>query len=203
MSSSPAAAASRPVSGDDGSLRRFLRCGHVLSSALRELLEERFLRQLEPGGLTPAQFCFLKLITLNPDLQVGEVARRLNVSPAATSKVVDRLERLGLVSRGASAEDRRATLVSASAAGRGMVREYEELKATYIGPVISSLGPDGLERLCELLEQVCVGLLRDDAGAPTICLRCAGYYESDCLLARSPEQCGFRSRGCSRAESQA
>src|SRR5512135_838564 len=126
---------SRP-SGEVGGpgIHRFLRCSHILSSALRELLEERFLRQVSPHPLSRTQFCFLKLITLNPDLQVGEVARRLGISPAATSKAIDRLEELGLVGRLPSPDDRRATLVSASEGGRTLVRDYEQLKAASVAP---------------------------------------------------------------------
>ncbi|MCW8984112.1 MAG: MarR family transcriptional regulator, partial [Thermoanaerobaculales bacterium] len=81
---------------------RFLRSGHVLRSLLREFLEEGFLRQVCRHRLTRSQFCFLKLITANSELHVGELARCLGVSPAASSKNLDKLERLGLVYREAS-----------------------------------------------------------------------------------------------------
>ena len=68
--------------------------------------DERFLNEVSPHPLTRAQFCFLKLIALNPDLQVGEVARFLGVSSAAGSKNVDKLERYGLVNRGGSPGER-------------------------------------------------------------------------------------------------
>ena len=96
---------------------RFLRSGHVLRSLLREFLEEDFLRQVCSHRLTRSQFCFLKLIAANADLQVGELARSIGVSAAATSKNLDKLERLGLVTREASSEDRRAILLSASYGG--------------------------------------------------------------------------------------
>ena len=91
---------------------RFLRTGHILSSILREILEEKFLHEVSPHTLNRAQFCLLKLIALNVDLQVGEVARWLGVSAAASSKNVDKLERLGLVARAATPTDRRATVLS-------------------------------------------------------------------------------------------
>ncbi len=91
--------------------------GHVLRSLLREFLEEDFLNRVCRHRLTRSQFCFLKLITTNSDLQVGELARCLGVSPAASSKNLDRLESLGLVYREASDQDRRAILLKASATG--------------------------------------------------------------------------------------
>ncbi len=108
---------------------RFLRSGHVLRSILREFLEEGFLNRVCRHRLTRSQFCFLKLITANTDLQVGELARCLGVSPAASSKNLDRLERLGLVYREASDQDRRAILLKATVEGEELVHEYERLKA--------------------------------------------------------------------------
>ena len=175
-------------------VRKFLRCSHILSSTLRELLEERFLRQLGQRPLTSTQFCCLKLITLNPDLQLGEVARRLNVSPAATSKAADRLVRLGLISRSASPEDRRATLLAASARGEALVRDYERMKADHVAPVVGDLGAEDLERLCDLLERVCLGLLAGAPDSTVCCLRCAGYHDADCSIAGGRSECGFRSR---------
>jgi DNA-binding MarR family transcriptional regulator len=186
---------------EDAAVRRFLRCSHILGSALRELLEERFLRQVSPIAVSRSQFCFLKLITLNPDLQVGEMARRLGISPAATSKAIDRLEECGLVSRGASPDDRRATLVSASPSGRTLVSDYEALKAATVAPVVGELGRDGLEQLCGLLERVNQGLLRDEVTPPATCLRCAGYHAADCAIAHDRSQCGFRPRSQERTAS--
>ena len=118
--------------GRDGFLR-FLRYSHILSSVLREFLEEKFLNEIEPKTLTRSQFCFLKLIALNTDLQVGEAARCIGVSPAACSKSIDKLEQLGLVSRETSPDDRRATLLSASNRGMNLVREFEQKKETSTG----------------------------------------------------------------------
>ena len=113
----------------EGEIYRFLRCGHMLGSLLREILDESYLRARCPHPLTRVQFCLLKLISVNADLQASEVARYLGVSPAAITKNVDKLERLGLVIRTSSERDRRAILLSASDGGLRLVREFEEFKA--------------------------------------------------------------------------
>jgi DNA-binding MarR family transcriptional regulator len=136
------------------------------------------------------QFCLLKLVALNADLQVGELARCLAVSPAVASKNIDKLERLGLVSRSGSPDDRRAILLSVSDEGRRLVQEYERLKADHIAPAVSSLGEENLDHLCSLLEQVCGRLMGEDEGLlERTCLRCAGYYRADCSL-------GYLQHGC-------
>jgi DNA-binding MarR family transcriptional regulator len=173
---------------------RFLRSGHVLRSLLREFLEEDFLQQVCPHRLTRSQFCFLKLIAANSDLQVGELARCLGVSPAASSKSLDRLERLGLVYRETSHQDRRAILLKASAGGEELVRDYERLKAGKLEPVIDSLGREKTRQLCDLLEEVCVAMLARVENPRETCLRCAGYYRPDCSFEKLQGACALRPR---------
>ena len=178
--------------GDD--FYRFLRSGHVLRSLLREFLEEGFLRRVCRHRLTRSQFCFLKLITANIDLQVGELARCLGVSPAASSKNLDRLERLGLVHREVSSEDRRAVVLRATLEGEELVREYERLKAAQLAPVIDSLGQEKTEILCELLEEVCREMLARSEIPRKTCLRCAGYYSPRCSYEKYQGECALRPR---------
>jgi DNA-binding MarR family transcriptional regulator len=173
---------------------RFLRSGHVLRSLLREFLEEDFLDKVCPHRLTRSQFCFLKLITAKADLQVGELARCLGVSPAASSKSLDKLERLGLVSRETSGEDRRVILLKASPEGEELVRVYERLKAAQLEPVIDALGAEKTAQLCELLEEVCGAMLERAAVPRENCLRCAGYYRPNCSFEKLQGQCALRPR---------
>ena len=173
---------------------RFLRYGHILSSLLREFLESSFLEECCPHKLTRSQFCFLKLIAGNSELQVCELARCLGVSPAASSKNLDRLEELGLVVRETSAEDRRATLLSASPEGRDMVRVFERLKVSRLAPVIDELGEKKTEEFCDLLQEVCLGLLERTKAADGPCMRCAGYYRPNCSVEELHGECALKPR---------
>jgi DNA-binding MarR family transcriptional regulator len=184
---------------------RFLRYSHILSYTLREILEDKVLRQSGPHPLTRAQFCFLKLIAHNADLQIGEVAHCLGVSPAASSKNVDKLESLGLVERTDSVEDRRARLLVATEKGRHLLQEYESLKASYIAPVIDRLGEEEIDHLCCLLERVCTGLVEEEQPVSGRCLRCSGYYEKNCAIGLiqggcALEECEARASGRSSGE---
>jgi len=173
---------------------RFLRYGHVLRSLLREFLEEDFLGQVCEHRLTRSQFCFLKLIAANSELQVGELARSIGVSAAAASKNLDKLERLGLVARGVSSEDRRAILLSASPEGLRLVRDYERHKAAQLAPVIETLGAEKTGQLCDLLEEVCSGMLTRVENPRETCLRCAGYYRPDCVFEKYQGECALKPR---------
>lgn len=173
---------------------RFLRSGHVLRSILREFLEEGFLHRVCRHRLTRSQFCFLKLITANVDLQVGELARCLGVSPAASSKNLDRLEHLGLVYRESSDQDRRVILLKPTAEGEELVRDYERLKAAHLAPVIDSLGQEKTALLCDLLEEVCGEMLARAEIPRETCMRCAGYYRPGCTFEKFQGECALRPR---------
>ena len=182
---------STPDSGRENFFR-FLRDGHVLSALLREILEEKFLGDLTLHSLTRAQFCSLKLIALNAGLKIGEVARCVGVSPSACTKNIDKLERLGLVCREHSSIDRRATLLKANDSGLDLVRQYERVKLAQVAPVIKALGRPKATQLCDLLEEVCLGLLEIDNEARGLCFRCAGYYHADCSVGRARGMCALR-----------
>jgi DNA-binding MarR family transcriptional regulator len=173
---------------------RFLRYGHILSSLLREFLESSFLEEFCPHKLTRSQFCFLKLIAGNSELQVCELARCLGVSAASSSKNLDRLEELGLVVRETSPEDRRATLLSASPEGRHLVREFERLKASRLAPVIEELGPERTDELCDLLQEVCLNLLERHMVPEAPCMRCAGYFRPNCSVEELQGECALKPR---------
>lgn len=175
----------------DREIYRFLRCGHMLGSLLREILDESYLRRRCPHSLTRVQFCLLKLISVNANLQASEVARYLGVSPAAITKNVDKLERLGLVVRTSSEQDRRAILLSASDDGRLLVREFEEFKAERVLPAMGNLSPEDLDEVCDLLEGICFVLCESGANARGFCLRCAGYYEPGCSLRLAQGHCAL------------
>lgn len=174
-----------------GRVHRFLRLGHLLSSVLQEILDQELQQSSDHLPLSRTQFCLLKLISLNAGLQVGEVARRLGVSAAATSKHLDRLERVGLVQRWRVPGDRRGIALTVSHDGRQLVHTYERLKRRRVAPVITALDGAQHEHLCRLLEQVCLGLLGSDGDGREVCLRCAGYFQPDCAIGGRFGRCGF------------
>ena len=71
------------------------------------------------AGLTPQQHQALLALRAAPDrrLKVGELAERLLLRAHSTTELIDRLERLDLVSRDMAGDDRRSIRVSITAAG--------------------------------------------------------------------------------------
>jgi DNA-binding MarR family transcriptional regulator len=78
-------------------------------------------RMVENSGASPAGFFLLRILAGDNGLRAGEVARRLSVSPATVTSVVDTLERNGHVERRRDGGDRRVVLLHITDSGRELV----------------------------------------------------------------------------------
>jgi hypothetical protein len=83
-------------------------------------------------------------------------------------------------------------LLSASAEGRQLVLDYERLKAARLAPVIDALGEERTKELCDLLEDVCLGLLERHTVPETPCMRCAGYFRPNCAVEALHGECALK-----------
>jgi DNA-binding MarR family transcriptional regulator len=167
-----------------------IRYSHIFSSVVRDVLELELLREITPLPLSVSQFRLLKLMTFDGLDQLGEVAGFLGVSPPAATRTIDKLERLGLVSRSPSKGDRRATLLSVTPAGRKLVRRYEELKIARLSPVLEGFGSRDLKKFAGLLQRFSVSLVKaNDTGG--FCLRCAACIDGDCAIGKVRGGCPY------------
>ncbi len=91
------------------------------SLLLKAILEERL---QEASGLVLADNeALLNLAHADGGLRMSDIADRLILSRGGTTKVIDRLEALGYVERSPDPQDRRATMVEISDAGRAAMAE--------------------------------------------------------------------------------
>jgi DNA-binding MarR family transcriptional regulator len=111
-------------------------------------------------GVSLAQFNVLDPLLDGP-LTVGQVAEAAGVAPPTATRMLDGLVERGLVSRAAGRTDRRAVIVSLTAAGRraatAKAREYERLRkevGAVLDPDEQRQAADLLRRLAEVIEEV-------------------------------------------------
>jgi DNA-binding MarR family transcriptional regulator len=94
-------------------------------------------------GLPLAFFEPLLLISRAPagSMRVGDLARALRITVGGTSKLVDRIERAGLIAREPDPDDRRASRVALTTAGKrkltAAVKTYEAEVGSILGGVLS------------------------------------------------------------------
>lgn len=85
------------------------------------LVEHDIADELRPYNLTHASFGVLALVQARP-LSQREIARSSRVEEQTISQTVDRLERMGMVTRERDPHDRRRFLVTATGVGKRAFR---------------------------------------------------------------------------------
>jgi DNA-binding MarR family transcriptional regulator len=111
-------------------------------------------------GVSLAQFNVLDPLLEGP-LTVGQVAEAAGVAPPTATRMLDGLVDRGFVGRAADRTDRRAVIVSLTAAGRraatAKAREYDRLRKQ-VGAVLDAQeqrqAADLLRRLAEVIEEL-------------------------------------------------
>ena len=79
---------------------------------------DQFFREFADSDVRPGEFTVIWVLGLNPGLKQGTLARSLNIKPAHTTKLVQRLVRAGYIKRTVPPEDRRSVLLSLTPAGQ-------------------------------------------------------------------------------------
>src|SRR5919202_2247473 len=110
-------------------LERFNEAWDEFSNAL---LRARSRAWRQPTPLTPAQYYLLRALRHEPGLGVGEMAAAAGCSSPTATRMLEALERDGVVVRQPSTEDRRRTIVSLTAKGKRLLaqqrRRHDEKK---------------------------------------------------------------------------
>lgn len=130
-----------------------------------DLVQRAITSQLAEHGLTPVQFSILAQLLEQPDgVRMRDLASALVHSRSGLTYQVTQLEKAGLVSRVASADDERGVLAVLTAAGKKRVRgAFPGHVALVRESLFDLLPPDGAASLRELLEPV-ISKLRADRG---------------------------------------
>lgn len=117
-------------------------------------LEGRLSDMLKPHGLSPTQYNALRILRGAGDggRACSEIAERMVNRDPDITRLVDRLERRGLVARSREKRDRRVIITRITLAGldllRGLDRPIEEFNRKLLG----NLGEPQLRTLIKLLE---------------------------------------------------
>lgn len=85
----------------------------------------QFFRAFEGTDVRPGEFTVLWVLSQNPGLRQGTLARTLMIKPAHMTKLVQRLVDEGFVSRTVPPEDRRAVCLTLTAAGADHIARNE------------------------------------------------------------------------------
>jgi len=112
------------------------------------------------ANLTPNQYNVLRILRGSHParLACGDISERMITRDPDITRLVDRLSRLGLVSRARGRRDRRVVEIGITEKGQQILRTLDEHVDRFPRAMLGHLGPTKLERLGALLDAVMADL---------------------------------------------
>jgi DNA-binding MarR family transcriptional regulator len=117
----------------------------------------RRLRQEGGSGLSPSMTAALATIECHGPMTPSELAARERIQRPTATRVLARLEELGLIVRTPDPQDRRSSLVSVTAEASELLEEQRTRKTAFLAERIDRLGSEdraALERAADVLERM-------------------------------------------------
>jgi DNA-binding MarR family transcriptional regulator len=117
----------------------------------------RRLRQEAGADLSPSMSSALAAIDRHGPLTPSEVAAHERVQRPTATRVLARLEDLGLVQRAPDPADRRSCLISVSPEGRALLHRQRSRKNQFLARRLATLDPEevaALDRAAAILERM-------------------------------------------------
>jgi DNA-binding MarR family transcriptional regulator len=117
-----------------------------------DLLARRLVAVLKPADLSPTQYNVLRILRgAKEGLPCGEIANRMITRDPDVTRLLDRMEKRGLISRRRETKDRRLVLTRITPQGRRVVAQLDEPVQEAHRTQLGHLGPARLRKLTELL----------------------------------------------------
>jgi DNA-binding MarR family transcriptional regulator len=122
------------------------------ADALQSQVEEK----LQEFGLTGTQYNALRILRgAGPDgLPCSEIGERMITRDPDVTRLLDRLQKRGLVKRSRGQQDRRVIYGKITPAGLTLLREMDAPLEKHGREILRHVGQQKLKRLIDLLEQV-------------------------------------------------
>jgi len=120
-----------------------------------DMLTRRAIGVLKAEDLSSTQYNVLRILRGAPQgLPCGEIAGRMITRDPDVTRLLDRMEKRGLISRARNSRDRRMVLARVSAAGLKLVNRLDEPVQKVHHELLGHLGKERLRALAELLAAV-------------------------------------------------
>jgi len=117
-----------------------------------DMLSRGLVGVLKSEDVSPTQYNVLRILRGAPDgLPCGEIASRMITRDPDVTRLLDRLEKRGLISRGRETRDRRMVLARITAEGLKLLARLDEPVQAAHRKQLGHLGRERLRVLTELL----------------------------------------------------
>jgi DNA-binding MarR family transcriptional regulator len=118
------------------------------------------MQQLADHGLHPGQAMALRLLSANDGITQRDLAGALHVARPTVTKMLNSMEKAGLVRRRPDDVDARLTCVELTDAGRAEEKKMNAAAADYVNATIATLTEADRRELARLLEELGASIQR-------------------------------------------
>jgi len=118
--------------------------------AMHEALDE----SLAPFDITAAQYVILVNLASGEVNSASELCKGVSYDPGAMTRMLDRLEKKGLVRRARSPEDRRKVILELTAAGKALYPKLTEVHVNVLNRFMQRFTKAEADTLGKLLERM-------------------------------------------------
>ena len=119
-----------------------------------DMLSRGLVAILKPEDLSSTQYNVLRILRGAPEgLPCGEIAKRMITRDPDITRLLDRLEKRGLISRSREARDRRTVMARITGAGLKLLARLDEPIQEAHRKQLGHLGPGRLRLLTDLLRE--------------------------------------------------
>lgn len=121
-----------------------------------DALVRRVTLLLKPYNLSPTQYNVLRILrgAGESGLPCGEIGERMITRDPDITRLLDRMEKRGLISRCRENKDRRVIKARISEEGAKVLAELDESNPKLLVKALGQMGEEKLRLLCRLLEEV-------------------------------------------------
>lgn len=154
----------------------------ITAQVITEICQRNTRKQVSDFPLTRNQCYILKILHTSGEFLISELAQILEISPAAASKIIDRLEQMELVVRQPHEGDRRSFEVKLLDRGHQLVEEIKQVTTRKLKPLMSQFSKEEKVQLLDYLQRIVKYTLADESNSDLICLQCGGNCGTSCVV---------------------
>jgi DNA-binding MarR family transcriptional regulator len=132
----------------------------TIPRSMRAIREQ--MRSGRRAGLSIPQFRLMRYVRRNPGTSLSPVADHLGTTVPATSQMVERLVRAGLMTRAQNPEERRQVELRLTEAGAATLKELDDATRAWLCERLSGMDGRELEAMADALRQLRSALSDED-----------------------------------------
>jgi DNA-binding MarR family transcriptional regulator len=152
----------------------------VFSDIVVKTMTVQLLRELDELDITLSQLQALTRVAERRKSSIGSIAEGLGITHPAAVKLVDKLQRKGLVTRGVAPTDHRQSEIAVTDEGRRLVSQVRQERTQRLAGVLDRMQAEDRQALIQGLEAFVTQALRDERALDALCLSCQALLPTDC-----------------------